>query len=90
MPAMLPRLPAQNLSRRAPASAADAPAPASDASAALPPETSASPGKTAQKPAGSAVDSADILRGQKTVEISHNGATYHLQATRLGKLILTK
>lgn len=37
-----------------------------------------------------AVDSADILRGQKTVEISHNGATYRLQATRLGKLILTK
>jgi hemin uptake protein HemP len=36
------------------------------------------------------LDSADILRGQKTVEISHNGATYRLQATRLGKLILTK
>jgi hemin uptake protein HemP len=30
------------------------------------------------------------LRGQKTVEISHNGLTYRLQATRLGKLILTK
>ena len=36
------------------------------------------------------VDSAEILRGQKTVEISHNGSTYRLQATRLGKLILTK
>ena len=36
------------------------------------------------------VDSADILRGQKTVEIKHNGSTYRLQATRLGKLILTK
>ena len=36
------------------------------------------------------VDSTDLLRGQKTVEISHNGATYRLQATRLGKLILTK
>jgi hemin uptake protein HemP len=36
------------------------------------------------------MNSADILRGQKTVEISHNGATYRLQATRLGKLILTK
>lgn len=36
------------------------------------------------------LDSADLLRGQKTVEISHNGATYRLQATRLGKLILTK
>ena len=36
------------------------------------------------------VDSNVLLRGQKTVEISHNGATYRLQATRLGKLILTK
>jgi hemin uptake protein HemP len=36
------------------------------------------------------VDSKELLRGQKTVEISHNGSTYRLQATRLGKLILTK
>ncbi|CDS54600.1 Hemin uptake protein [Polaromonas sp. CG9_12] len=36
------------------------------------------------------VDSIELLRGQKTVEISHNGSTYRLQATRLGKLILTK
>ena len=36
------------------------------------------------------VDSTDLLRGQKAVEISHNGSTYRLQATRLGKLILTK
>lgn len=34
--------------------------------------------------------SAELLRGQKTVEIMHNGSTYRLQATRLGKLILTK
>ncbi len=34
--------------------------------------------------------SDDILRGQKAVEIRHNGSTYKLQATRLGKLILTK
>ena len=34
--------------------------------------------------------SSEILRGQKTVEINHNGSTYRLQATRLGKLILTK
>ncbi len=34
--------------------------------------------------------STEILRGQKAVEISHNGSTYRLQATRLGKLILTK
>ncbi len=32
----------------------------------------------------------DILRGQKAVDISHNGVLYRLQATRLGKLILTK
>jgi len=37
-----------------------------------------------------AVDSADLLRGQKAVAISHNGSTYRLQATRQGKLILTK
>lgn len=36
------------------------------------------------------VSSTEILRGQKTVEINHNGSTYKLQATRLGKLILTK
>jgi hemin uptake protein HemP len=34
--------------------------------------------------------SSDLLRGQKAVSITHNGATYRLQATRLGKLILTK
>mgnify|MGYP000187940285 CR=1 FL=1 len=34
--------------------------------------------------------SSEILRGQKAVEINHNGFTYKLQATRLGKLILTK
>lgn len=31
-----------------------------------------------------------LLRGRKLVEISHNGEVYRLQATRLGKLILTK
>lgn len=36
------------------------------------------------------LESTDLLRGRKTVEISHNGSTYRLQATRLGKLILTK
>ena len=38
----------------------------------------------------SSLSSTDILRGQKTVAINHNGLTYKLQATRLGKLILTK
>ena len=40
-------------------------------------------------PAG-CMSSTEILRGQKAVEIKHNGSTYRLQATRLGKLILTK
>lgn len=37
-----------------------------------------------------AVDSSALLQGQKAVAISHNGSVYRLQATRLGKLILTK
>ena len=36
------------------------------------------------------VESEDLLQGGKSVEISHNGSIYRLQATRLGKLILTK
>ena len=34
--------------------------------------------------------SEQLLQGQKMVEITHNGEVYRLQATRLGKLILTK
>ena len=34
--------------------------------------------------------SDDLLQGRKTIAISHNGTLYRLQATRLGKLILTK
>ncbi len=30
------------------------------------------------------------MQGHKAIEISHNGVLYRLQATRLGKLILTK
>jgi hemin uptake protein HemP len=36
------------------------------------------------------VSSDSLLRGQKAVTISHNGSIYRLQATRQGKLILTK
>ena len=36
------------------------------------------------------VQSEELLQGKKAVEISHNGAIYRLQATKLGKLILTK
>lgn len=34
--------------------------------------------------------SDDLLQGARTVAIRHNGSLYRLQATRLGKLILTK
>jgi len=36
------------------------------------------------------VHSNELLQGQTTVEICHNGAIYRLQATKFGKLILTK
>ncbi len=36
------------------------------------------------------IDSHLLLQGQRAVEISHNGELYRLQATRQGKLILTK
>ncbi|RYF54734.1 MAG: hemin uptake protein HemP [Comamonadaceae bacterium] len=36
------------------------------------------------------LESAELLKGGKTVGISHNGNLYRLQATKLGKLILTK
>ena len=36
------------------------------------------------------LSSDDLLRGRRLVEIAHNGEVYRLQATRLGKLILTK
>lgn len=36
------------------------------------------------------IESRDLLKGHKAVEIQHNGAVYRLQSTKLGKLILTK
>ena len=36
------------------------------------------------------VDSRTLLGGHKSIAIVHNGATYRLQSTKLGKLILTK
>jgi len=48
------------------------------------------PGGTSAHGASSAVLSESLLRGQKSVAIQHNGLVYRLQATRLGKLILTK
>jgi hemin uptake protein HemP len=48
------------------------------------------PAAPARSESGGVLESTEILRGQKAVEINHNGLTYRLQATRLGKLILTK
>lgn len=48
------------------------------------------PAAPARSESGAALESTEILRGQKAVEINHNGLIYRLQATRLGKLILTK
>ena len=49
------------------------------------------PTQAAADPARPApVPSEQLLRGRRLVEITHNGEVYRLQATRLGKLILTK
>lgn len=47
-------------------------------------------GGNSEPASGLAVDSGRLLQGHKTVIILHNGVPYRLQATRLGKLILTK
>jgi len=39
---------------------------------------------------GNRVPSTALLRGARSVEIEHHGVVYKLQATRQGKLILTK
>lgn len=41
-------------------------------------------------PAAKQLASEVLLQGQKFVSIVHNGTLYRLQATKLGKLILTK
>ncbi|MEO7885629.1 MAG: hemin uptake protein HemP [Polaromonas sp.] len=55
-----------------------------------PAHTQAASGSHGAGSSATSVNSTEILRGQKAVEINHNGSTYRLQATRLGKLILTK
>ncbi len=59
---------------------------AHQATNAFPARPSASSNGRVQAP----VPSASLLRGQKSVAITHNGMLYTLQATKLGKLILTK
>ena len=36
------------------------------------------------------ISSEELLRGQPSVTITHQGAIYRLQTTRQGKLLLTK
>ena len=38
----------------------------------------------------SAISSEALMRGQPSINITHQGAIYRLQTTRQGKLILTK
>ena len=47
-------------------------------------------GRAAQDRPAPLVESIDLLKGNKAVGILHNGSLYRLQATKLGKLILTK
>ncbi|MFT4194986.1 hemin uptake protein HemP [Ottowia sp.] len=60
----------------------------------LPARTSPPPRVAAPRAADSVapapLPSDHLLRGRKIIEISHNGSVYRLQATKLGKLILTK
>jgi hemin uptake protein HemP len=44
----------------------------------------------APSPTSAALPSEKLLRGQKQIQILHNGSLYKLQTTKLGKLILTK
>ncbi len=60
------------------------------ASPALPTRSGAVPGPQATVPGEPALDSRALLQGGKAVAIRHNGELYRLQATRQGKLILTK
>lgn len=58
----------------------------------LPPGAAPAPAIGAQAEAARPplVSSEQLLQGHRAIEISHNGVLYRLQATRLGKLILTK
>jgi len=71
------------------AALATAPSPALRRTLSLSPRTAAP--RAPDSPVASApLPSDHLLQGRKTIEISHNGSVYRLQATKLGKLILTK
>ncbi|KAF1028343.1 MAG: hypothetical protein GAK40_00938 [Burkholderia plantarii] len=52
--------------------------------------TKAADAPSSQDAAQRSVSSDALLQGRTHVSIMHNGETYQLRATRLGKLILTK
>ena len=54
------------------------------------PESLLPAARPAQAHASAPLPRDQLLQGRKAVEISHNGSVYRLQATKLGKLILTK
>jgi hemin uptake protein HemP len=60
----------------------------------LEPDNGGSDARSRSKPVETsvpcAISSEDLLRGQPSVTITHQGAIYRLQTTRQGKLILTK
>ena len=63
------------------------------AQAAARPQVSAPECSPAQPPDpadGPALSSQSLMQGRSAISITHNGTVYRLQATRLGKLILTK
>lgn len=64
--------------------------PALNAAAAADPAPAVARGRDEGVTRDRTLPSSDLLQGAKCVQIVHNGAVYRLQATRLGKLILTK
>ena len=54
------------------------------------PDASSPATPTPDAPVAAPMPSEHLLQGRRAIEISHNGAVYRLQATKLGKLILTK
>ncbi|MFM0505262.1 hemin uptake protein HemP [Paraburkholderia caffeinilytica] len=77
------------LSLRRPAAALTSRPKASTATATAAKPATDRTGGTSEKP-DRVVRSDTLLQGHSHVSILHNGETYQLRATRLGKLILTK
>jgi hemin uptake protein HemP len=79
------------LSLRRPAAAALTSRPKAISTTAAPRQSAEhSPATPAASTSAPAVRSETLLQGRSHVSIVHNGETYQLRATRLGKLILTK